>query len=248
VPEQVRKTGAGVPELALARRGGDSEAIARLFASQGLVARLDQLVAHGLTESAVRKRVAQRTLYRVHRGVYSLIPPAQLSRQGRYLAATYACPPCAYIGERQAGALHELVSPAGAIVVFVAGRRVPSRSGLGCRRSDTLVPQDVTTIGLVPVTSVARTTLDIAARPSDGRRLAERAIENAHSQHTFDLEAQHDVMRRNPNHRGISVVRGVLAGWRTLRFTWDDLHNRKRHVAHTIRALIGQQRQLLAQP
>jgi very-short-patch-repair endonuclease len=331
VPEQVRKTSVRPTKSAFAPRGGDSRGIAELFAAQALVARVDQLTALGLSAGAVRTRVAAGTMYRVHRGVYSLIPPAQLSRQGRYLAAAYACGDSAYVGERQAGALHDLVAPAGAIVVYVVGRRAPSLPGISGRRSDTLAPQDVTTIGLVPVTNVARTILDIAARPGDGRRLTERAIENAHYEHTFDLNAMNDVIDRNPNHRGINVVRNVLAAltanstatandfeelmleivraaglpdptvnhpltlpngtpikvdfcwpeyklavetdgerthntpiafqqdrtrdqylaaaaWRTLRFTWYDLHYRKRHVANTIRALIDQQRQLLGQP
>jgi hypothetical protein len=44
----------------------------------------------GLSSGAISGRVKRGTLHRVHRGVYSLVPPESLTRESRWLAALMA--------------------------------------------------------------------------------------------------------------------------------------------------------------
>lgn len=92
------------------------------------------------------------------RGVYSLIPPHLLTREGRWMAAVLACGPGAVLSHRSAAALHGLIRGGGVrIDVTVAGnsRRMPP--GVEVHRSKTLVPTDAMRVNNIPCTTVART-------------------------------------------------------------------------------------------
>ncbi|HVL95435.1 MAG TPA: type IV toxin-antitoxin system AbiEi family antitoxin domain-containing protein, partial [Solirubrobacteraceae bacterium] len=64
--------------------------VAALAAEQFGVVSLDELRACGLSEKAVRVRVARGQLHRLHRGVYAVGHP-NVPLQGRFLAAVKAC-------------------------------------------------------------------------------------------------------------------------------------------------------------
>ena len=97
--------------------------LAALGAAHWAVFSLAELVELGLTPRAVQARAATARLYRHYRGVYSLVPPALLTRQGRWLAAVLACGPGAVLSHRSAAALHGL-RPYGGVKIDVT---VPTR-------------------------------------------------------------------------------------------------------------------------
>src|SRR3954467_2874228 len=76
--------------------------IAQLASRQFGVVALGQLVELGLSPRAVRNRVAQGRLHRIHRGVYA-VGHALLTRDGQQMAAVLACGPEAVLAYRSAG-------------------------------------------------------------------------------------------------------------------------------------------------
>ena len=123
------------------------QALATIGSRQWGVFTLAQLAALGLSVRAVQARAAAGKLHRIYRGVYALVPLELLTRNGRWLAAVYACGPGAALSHRSAAALLEL-SGTNAVRIDVtvrgwAGRRQP---GINVHRSTTLNDRDVTIV------------------------------------------------------------------------------------------------------
>ncbi len=185
-------------------------AIAALGEAQHCVMRLEHLETLGLTAGAVYKRAARGRLHRVHRGVYSLVPPKLLTREGLYLAAVFACGPGAVLSHRSAAALHGLRDWGHTkIEVTVPGRSGRSgHDGVLVHRSKTLSETDVTVENGIPCTTVARTLFDLADVVT--RRQLERAFDQAEVMEAFDLRAINDQLERNPTRRAAAIVQSIL--------------------------------------
>ncbi|HEY5317866.1 MAG TPA: hypothetical protein VIJ20_07790 [Solirubrobacteraceae bacterium] len=163
----------------------------------------------GLTASAVHKRAAARRLHRVYHGVYSLVPPQLLSREGHWMAAVLACGPGAVLSHRSAAALLGLRPTRRArIDVTVPNRSRRAHARIEVHRSTTLTPADTTRVKNIPCTTVARTQLDLAEVIN--RRGLERAFDQAEILEVFDLRALEDQLARNPHRRGVPLIRSVL--------------------------------------
>jgi hypothetical protein len=133
-----------------------------------------------------------------------------LSLKGRYLAAVLACGPGAVLSHRSAADLHGLRATVRAgIDVMVPGTASRDRPGIDAHSSVTLTPIDTTLVDNIPVTTVARTALDVAAVVP--RRAVERALDQAEVLEVFDLRALNDQLDRNPHHPGAPVLRAILA-------------------------------------
>jgi hypothetical protein len=182
-----------------------------LAAEQDLVFALGQLNALGLSTRAISHRVASGRLHRVHRAVYALVPARVLTVRGRYRAAALACGPRAALSHRSAADLHGLRScQRRTVEILVPGTASRCHSGLQVHRALRLVPTDITAVAGVPVTTVARTLLDLAAVVP--RRALERAFDQAEILRVFDLNALRDQIDRNPGHPGSGKLRSTLAG------------------------------------
>jgi len=184
-------------------------AIAALFARQKTVARLDQLEAVGLAPRVAQQRAEIGRLHRIHPGVYSTTTPALLPIRARWLAAVLACGPGAVLSHQSAGALW-CIHRCGRSTVDVTtltgrGRRL---GGIDAHRASTLTAADVTTVDGIPVTSVARTVLDLGSVVP--RRRVERAIDQSEVLELFNLPDFDDVLERNPTSPGAPIVRGLL--------------------------------------
>jgi very-short-patch-repair endonuclease/predicted transcriptional regulator of viral defense system len=145
-----------------------------------------QLNDIGLTGSAVRHHVRIGALYRVHRGVYAVGRP-DLGREGRWLAAVLAAGAGAALSHMPAALLWQLLDTGDArphvTVPSQHGRRLAD--GLRVHRAATLAASDVTVRLGIPVTSIARTLIDIAGR-CDAARL-QVAVRQAERLHRLDL-------------------------------------------------------------
>src|SRR3954447_10209961 len=82
----------------------DERRLARLAASQDGVVTLAQLAACGLTPRARERRIAQRRLIVVPRGVYA-VGHGDLSERGRFRAAVLACGEGAHLSHLAAARL-----------------------------------------------------------------------------------------------------------------------------------------------
>ncbi|HEX5192534.1 MAG TPA: hypothetical protein VFW09_07005 [Solirubrobacteraceae bacterium] len=113
---------------------------------------------------AVRRRERAGRLFGIHHGVYALVPRRLLSREGRWLAAVLACGDRAALSHRSAAHLHELrATTRSGIEVIVVGRTARRHPGIELHRSANLTTDDLTEVHGIPVTTVARTLLDLAA-------------------------------------------------------------------------------------
>ena len=177
--------------------------------AQHAVFGLDQLRELGLTASAVHKRAGVGRIHRIHRGVYSLVPKALLTREGLYMAAVLACGPGAALSHRSAARLHG-IRPYGhtRIEVTVPNRSARGHSGVAVHRSTTLTGADTTTVNGIPVTTVARTLLDLAD-VIDQRGL-ERAFDQADMIEGVDLNEINDQLARNPTRPGAGKIAKLL--------------------------------------
>jgi predicted transcriptional regulator of viral defense system len=135
--------------------------IARIAARQhGLTTRV-QLLEIGVSATAIRRRLRKGTLIQVHRGVYR-VGHAAPSTETSYLAAVYACGDGALLGGLSAAHLLGLIkgSPPPPEVICPTQRSIRE---VKTRRSRTIDPRDATTYRSIPVTSVPRTLVDLAA-------------------------------------------------------------------------------------
>lgn len=175
----------------------------------GVVARW-QMPAVGVTPSMLRGLLARRMLLEIHRGVYAL-GHRQLRREGHWLAAVLACGPGAALSHREAAALHGLRPSGRARIDVTTTRRIRAgRPGIEIHHSATLDAGDVTAVAGIPVTSVARTLVDLAdVVPKDGLAKALREAEHLRAVDVRDLRATMERTRNRPG-PGHAKLRAVL--------------------------------------
>ena len=184
-------------------------AIARLATVQHGVVALLQLLALGLSASAVRSRVACGRLHRVHSGVFA-VGHAPLTRGGHYIAAVLACgEDCALCHREGAAWLGLRPSNRSSVDVMSPRRAGRERAGIDAHTSSTLLPRDIVLVDGIRCTSVARTLLDLAAILP--RRAVERAFDQAEVLEVLDARAIEDVLERTNGHRGNAALRAILA-------------------------------------
>jgi very-short-patch-repair endonuclease len=157
--------------------------IAGIAEKQHGVVSASQLRRAGFGEGAIRARLVSGRLHRVHRGVYAVGHP-MLSPEGRFLAAVLAVGggPAGEVGSvldywkaavshRSAACLWGLLPAADGPLDVVARGLGGKAKRLGVRlhRSRSLAPADVTLRRGIPVTTPARTILDLRRANSFGR-------------------------------------------------------------------------------
>jgi hypothetical protein len=174
--------------------------LAELARRQWGVVTREQLIESGLGDSGVRDWVQSGRIRRLHRGVYAF-GHDRLRIEGSWLAAVMACGPGAVLSHRDAAQLWELRQSQSEFIDVT----VPSqngrirRRGVRVHRSGRLAAEEVTTRSGIPVTTVARTLLDLAdVLP---RQALRRAVTEAEYTGRFDLTALIAVVESNPGRR-----------------------------------------------
>jgi hypothetical protein len=181
--------------------------VTELAAKQHGVVAVWQLIAMGFTSSMVDRLVGSPWLHRMHRGVYA-VGHGALDGFGRWMAGVLACGPDAVLSHQPAGALLDLRrSSSGIIHVTTTGRRSPA--GLRVHRVQRLHPEDVTVRDGIPVTSVSRTLLDLAA-VLPLRQLI-RVVEQAERIGVFHLMAVERLLARSRGRKGATRLRQAVA-------------------------------------
>jgi hypothetical protein len=183
--------------------------VAALAARQHGVVRLDQLYAAGLDKDAVARRVAAGWLHRLSRGVYA-VGHLALTPRSYQLAAVFAYWPGALLSHRSAAALWGILRYAPRIEV-TAPRPCRPRAGILLHRSRLIHEEDRAVVERIPVTSVARTIVDLAEGPE---RYLAAAVREAEVRQLFDLRAIDRTLERLPGRRGRHRMRRVLASYR----------------------------------
>lgn len=151
---------------------GAEQAIARLAARhRDLVAR-SALLDEGVSAAAVDRRVASDRLELLHPGVY-FTGHGEPTREQRHLAAVLACGAGAHLAGASAAELWSMLSAGpGAPEVLRDGPRRRGPAGVTLRRTALLPHAERTMRRGVPVTTPARTLLDLAAARHPGLEIA----------------------------------------------------------------------------
>jgi very-short-patch-repair endonuclease len=195
--------------------------IATLAARQEGVVRHAQLRQLGLTSRAIRHRREIGWLVDLHRGVYA-VGHGRLTASGRRLGAVWAYGPKAVASHRAAGAAWNLrASGGGNIDVTVSARSTTERHGTNLHLTSR--PLEVTALDLLPVTTPARTILDLAGILAPHH--VEAALKQADLLDLFDLGALRAVVAAHPRHPGRRTLAALLdaAARRGLTLTLSDL-------------------------
>jgi hypothetical protein len=183
-------------------------AVAELAERQFGVVSLAQLRALGLGQRAVQQRASMGRLRRLHRGVYA-VGHGVLRPEGRRLAAVLACGEGAVLSHRSAAAHWGLLETQAALIDVTAARGRHGGQGIRLHRSRFLDARDSTSHRGIPITSVPRTLLDLAATVQPHR--LERALAQAERLQLYDHRAITDLIARSNGHRGTAVLSTAIS-------------------------------------
>lgn len=170
--------------------------------SHGVVTRAE-LRRAGVSAEQIRQRLKRGALIREYRGVYRVGHRAP-SIEARYMAAVKACGTGAVLSGRAAAYLYGLISgtPPPPHVTVPGSRRVP---GVATTRSERI---EATTYRGIPITTVPRTLVDLAATLSVyhlGRACHEAGVKYRTTPRQVEAVL-------GPNAKGAGKLREVLRG------------------------------------
>lgn len=182
--------------------------VARIAGCQHGNVALRQLLAAGLSRQAVKRRVKKGLLHREFRGVYRVGHRAP-SVEARYMAAVLACGEGAVLAGRAAAYLYGLIkgSASAPEVISLAPRRVRGVTTHSARHLD---PREVTIWCGIPVTTVARTVVDLAGELTP--RPLGRACHEAQVRHRMTAAMVYAVLDRRPRAPGARKLHHIFRG------------------------------------
>jgi Transcriptional regulator, AbiEi antitoxin/Protein of unknown function (DUF559) len=185
-------------------------AIAAFAERQGGVIARGQLVALGLSGSAIDRRQRAGRLHVLHRGVYA-VGHRVVGVAGRRWAAVLACGPTAVLSHASAAAAFAIrPGGAGSIDVTVVATGRCRHAGIRLHRRRTIPPDEVSELDGLPITTPARTLLDLAAGGLRGRRL-ENAVDAAERRRLIDFGDLQKLLARYAGRPGTPFLKAVLA-------------------------------------
>lgn len=176
----------------------------------------------GYSESAVKRDVAAGRLHQLYRGVYA-VGHREISVHGKCLAAVLAVGPGSLLSYWSAGWLWGLIwtEPKTFHVTATGPRRLRDRGTVRVHRARNLVEEDRRVAEGFPVTSAARTYLDLAevAKPQRLPGLLKRGEELR----ILDADEVYACCARSRGHRGAKPLTTALGRYRpTARVTRSD--------------------------
>jgi predicted transcriptional regulator of viral defense system len=198
-------------------------ALAELARRQWGVVSRAQLTTLGLGRGAIERRLRAGRLRRVHRGVYA-IGGAALPGEGRHLAAVLACGEGAVLSHVSAAVHWGLLTYEPAEPHVTAPESRAGAPGIRLHRTRSLDARDTSTHRGIPITTLARTLLDLAATAP--RNHLEHAIGQALRNQLYDQRAIDDVLHRHRSRRGTRALRRATAD--DPAFTRSELERRFR--------------------
>jgi len=167
-----------------------SAQLAEIAARQHGVVTAKQL---GLTRPKIAYRVNAGTLHRVYRGVYA-VGHKRLSEKGMYMAAILAAGKGARLSGLSAAALWRAWRRPVREIHVTAPRGRHPQAGFRLHTTRHLDPRDVTTLDGIPVTTMARTLVDLTDVLT-AHQIA-NVIHEAAFHELFDAQATREAMTR----------------------------------------------------
>jgi very-short-patch-repair endonuclease len=186
--------------------GGLDWLLAELGRRQHGVVGRTQLLKAGAGRRMIDVRLARGALHSLQRGVYS-VGHRSLSVRGRWMAAVLASGSGAVLSHRSAGALWGLQPRTSAEIEVTRSTTFRGRPGVRAHRSS-LPADEITVVDAIPVTTVPRTLLDLAAIVS--KRQLEQALNEAEIRRLTDALSVPDLLERYPRRPGSAALRELL--------------------------------------
>lgn len=181
--------------------------IARIAARQHGLITLLQLRAVGLTGSGVTKRVCTGRLHRVHRGVYA-VGHARLSQEAGWMAAVLRAGEGAGLSHLTAAVHLAAWRRRTEGIDVLSPRRHRPVPGIRIHWARNLDPRDLTIHRSIPVTTMARTLVDLTEVLTE-HQLA-NVIHEAAFRNRFSEPATRAAMARAPGRRRLHVLERAL--------------------------------------
>jgi len=213
----------------------DTELILREVgvAQHGVAARA-QLLARGVAAHTVDRMVRTGRLIVLWRGVYQIGPlPGGHAAEA---AAVLACGPECRVSHMSAAALQCMVDAGRAhpsVEVTMPRRKRRRIEGVRVHRVRDLRPDEVTTLDGIPVTTPARTLLDIAETLTS--REVEQALANALRMRLVTREDVQRMLERHRTHRGAPLLRRLLEAEDGPSFTRSEGEEKLLEIARSAR-------------
>jgi very-short-patch-repair endonuclease len=183
--------------------------LATVAADQHGVVSTKQLESFGYARSTIADWANGGRLHRIHRGVYA-VGHEDLSWNGRCMAAVLACAP-AVVSYWTAAWLWGLLWSRPSTFHLTAPSRRHRRPDFRVHFA-ALAVEDVAEVDGIPVTSLARTHLDLAALVS--REGLDAFLERAGKRDDFDLRCFEALLARSAPHPGYGPLRQALRAYR----------------------------------
>ena len=182
--------------------------ITELAERQGGAISREQLVAGGINRGTIDAWLSRRRLRKLFDGVYAL-GHAALSTEGWFVAAVLATGEGSVLSHRSAGVQWCLLPERGELIDVTTPRRTQvGLAGIRLHRPRSLSAADVTTHRGIPVTTVARTLIDLAH--GEPEWVVRRAWDQAEMAKLLrPLEVAEAIERAGPR-RGIRKVKRLL--------------------------------------
>ncbi|HEY5941431.1 MAG TPA: type IV toxin-antitoxin system AbiEi family antitoxin domain-containing protein [Solirubrobacterales bacterium] len=190
----------------LREKGPADGAIAELAKRQYGVVSREQLLKLGFESGAIGRRLRSGRLHQLRSGIYA-VGHRLIPREGRWMAAVLSSGPEAALSHWSAAALW-MIRPNSRTIIDVT---VPhkSRSSKGIRRHHSPLPADEATDEEgIPVTTVPRTILDLAATSTAD--VVENLLRESEFHQLSDRLSLPDLIERYPGRRGTRKVRLAL--------------------------------------
>jgi predicted transcriptional regulator of viral defense system/very-short-patch-repair endonuclease len=204
--------------------------LARIAARQHGLVTLRQLEAIGIRGTSVKRRVAIGRLVRIYRGVYA-VGHVQRTREAHWIAAVMACGPGSFLSHLDAAALWGIYKSKGTTIHVTtrarSTRRVP---GIKVHRARKLDPTDVTTKDAIPVTTVARTLIDLTDLLPTDRIL--RAMREAEYLKLLDVDTLIAAVQRARGRRRLIELKTAIERHRPGQIVREELEHRFLELLH----------------
>ncbi|HEY2772045.1 MAG TPA: hypothetical protein VGI87_15830 [Solirubrobacteraceae bacterium] len=180
-----------------------------------------QLLAAGIGDGAIKRMVATGALHPRHAGVYAVGHPGSVEL-GDETAALLACNERAVLSHWTALAMWSLlpIRRQHTVHVTILGQGHPHQPGITVHRTTRLDRKDIRMRHDLPVTSPARTLLDLA--PQLTNRQLERALEEALATTATRRNQVAETVARMPGRAGASRLEALLDPRRPRSRTWND--------------------------
>lgn len=171
----------------------------------GAVSR-EQLLAIGFSVAWIDHALRAGRLTQLYRGVY-FVGHGEITPKAKAMAAVLACGEGAVVSHRSAACLYRILPcPAldRAVEVTVAGRALDQRPGIMVHRTASFDRRDIRTLDGIPITSPARTLLDLAATAPDE---LEAAFDEALFRKVVRLPQLDELIGRSAGRPGVALLR-----------------------------------------